>query len=1369
MAYIPISQRQVIQKTTGYIPVSQRSEKPVVSFESEGLLTDFSFGETQGVSQPFTGGGFGFEDIPSMAKTFARETIRQPASVGVEISSRLDKLLGRPKIEQLAPSDFGKVLGLEQTAKFLFGDDPLPSLEKRIAAGTEIAEKLGFEGAAAKVASGFFILGITGLDFLPFGGSVDDVVKALKVANKAGDIAGSYKILRKIGVAEDIIESGGPRFVKFVDDKSIKAGLESFAKIQQTTKVAKPVAKYTPVAERVSKEAVGTGARLAEGERILKSSAENVQNELTRLRNEMAKGRFADESQRTILQGRINNLEETLQTKFGDAKQFPTIHEGGKVKVVEGTPVEIVEGVETFLHKGDDGWIVSEASTGRFIAESRSADGAVAKAHFVIDDQGGKEQLLKLIEEKKLKTPMPTRATAKTILAEVVEGARELPTPAGLPPIPKSKRPPTPRQLGLAPEPAPKITRREDVLLRGQIRAEARTAKAVKKKDIKALDRFAKAQKRQKAREVKAAVATTRKTVIDKLRTASEASQDIKNDIINFVKQNLDPADRGKALTLVRDAKTPKNLSKAFSRINRWAEEAEKKTIKNVIIKLQKQISDSPSIAIDYKDKIKEVLNDFELKGHRQETIDKLKETRDFLAKEEAKGNNVELPKRVLKALETLNRKPFEQLTINELKGALAEIELLEELGRTKFRTRAEFVALQKESILREIAEQGAESLTTNTLIKPEIGERLTITQKARNLLTNTQNQFSRIDKVISPMDVVFDLLDGGKATYEGANFRFFKARVDAGYGRYITRRDVLQNPVVEVSNKYKLQDTNFERMGVVAAREQDGGVEKLINSGFTQKEIDAVKLTSQEQEVLDLMRKTFDSQFPEIRETMRKVYNEPVEKVKNYFSFMTDWKAADDIEVFRRFGANPTDGEGNILSLGRPTKNVSADFTLSRTGAGKQKIKINALDVFLKHTDNTSYLLELGETTKTLGEIANSPAYLNAVGDAGQLLVNEWVDVIARKGGAAGASEIAALDVLRKNVGVGILGLKLSTIAIQPTSLIDGMGFIGSRYTMRGVKEFSTNTEWRKFIGNMPEIKDRIGGEFALRELTDDNFFQEIQRKGFIPLQKLDQITAGMVANGAYIRKMDELGLAIDLTKPYNEEALAYTQLAVRRTQSSGAFKDIPLAVSRGALTGNRSLDRAILQFQNFLLTRWSRIRHDAIRAGIRTGDPKKAIPIFTAIIMAAIASAGIRLGVNRVIDFITGEEDDKDAEERLLSGFIYEMTGNVPFLGTATSMALYDGEMFPILDAPKGAISGLNRVITSKSPEAKMRGFAEFVGSVGQLGGIPGSAQAEQIIRKSVPEPKTKPKKPKQLQTPPGLPKLPSLDVRLPSLPTF
>ncbi len=102
-----------------------------------------------------------------------------------------------------------------------------------------------------------------------------------------------------------------------------------------------------------------------------------------------------------------------------ETKQYPTIHEGGEVKMVEGKPVEIVPGIDTFLHKGDGGWIVSEASTGRYIASSASAEGAVAKAKFEISNVG-EEKFKNFISEKQLSTKSPTLADMKEGDATVI-------------------------------------------------------------------------------------------------------------------------------------------------------------------------------------------------------------------------------------------------------------------------------------------------------------------------------------------------------------------------------------------------------------------------------------------------------------------------------------------------------------------------------------------------------------------------------------------------------------------------------------------------------------------------------------------------------------------------------------------------------------------------------------------------------------------------------------------------------------------------------------------------------------------------------------------------------------------------------------
>ncbi len=104
-----------------------------------------------------------------------------------------------------------------------------------------------------------------------------------------------------------------------------------------------------------------------------------------------------------------NKLLDTLKFNIGRVsdgeKTYKIIKQEG-IREIKGTPVKIVDGVDTFIHKGTDGWVVSEASTGRYLADSVSKEGAIAKAKFNIDNVG-ENKFKQLLSENKLSTIPP--------------------------------------------------------------------------------------------------------------------------------------------------------------------------------------------------------------------------------------------------------------------------------------------------------------------------------------------------------------------------------------------------------------------------------------------------------------------------------------------------------------------------------------------------------------------------------------------------------------------------------------------------------------------------------------------------------------------------------------------------------------------------------------------------------------------------------------------------------------------------------------------------------------------------------------------------------------------------------------------------
>jgi len=399
--------------------------------------------------------------------------------------------------------------------------------------------------------------------------------------------------------------------------------------------------------------------------------------------------------------------------------------------------------------------------------------------------------------------------------------------------------------------------------------------------------------------------------------------------------------------------------------------------------------------------------------------------------------------------------------------------------------------------------------------------------------------------------------------------------------------------------------------------------------------------------------------------------------------------------------------------------------FTKERVGTGKQKINVDAMDVFTRHMNDVAYLLNVGKETKYLGELANSPAYTEMVGDEGQKIVREWIDTIARKGGGFGDQAIRILDAMRKNVGVATLGLRVTSILIQPTAVLQGGALIGT-HVFNGMASL-TNPKWRRFVlDNMPELRERIG---------DDMAFMEFQGKGprdtaaqvlMWPLQKLDALAASSVAIGAYQKYMKDNGLTVDVENP-NRDAIEYAQRIVRRTQSTSAFKDAPQALTRGKLTGNRSFDRAVLQFQSFILNQWSLLRHEGMRAGVGEGNIKQSANVALWTALALFANVAVRRGIKSAL---YGEDDD---ENGFFQDLAKEFLSNVPFVSNLVGTAVY-GSTFPALDIIKRAASGVNRTMNASSSESKIKGLIDAGVSAAAIVGVPVPTQFADFVKKYI-----------------------------------
>lgn len=848
---------------------------------------------------------------------------------------------------------------------------------------------------------------------------------------------------------------------------------------------------------------------------------------------------------------------------------------------------------------------------------------------------------------------------------------------------------------------------------------------------------------KQKAKvESAAKIVQRQKQNIQKIKSAFKkgvrtTKQDIKaaqTAMIEVIKDSgLSAEDRAKFITDIKNLKKPKDLiAKLENVIDR---SVRKQTIER-INKTLNRASRSKVVAVDFVDAIKSVVSGIDTKKRRADTIERIQKTKAFIEK----NPDADLPKSVLRQLEILEKKPISEITTNEILAIADQIDSLYQQGRTKQRLKEQARIRRQEKRLAAIQQQkGTKKFETKEKKLEGFDRPLTGMERIQNAYTSFMNGVQERALATNVPDVFFDMLDGGK-NYAGAIFKNFKKPLDAAHTKYLDTRKKYQDNVKAIARKLNLKAHNYKRIGAYAVLQQDTGRKKLLGMGFTKQDLDNLSLNKKETEMYDAMRVQLDAMRPDVERVMVDVYNEELGAVKNYFPFVTDFDAMHSFEVQDMLG-------DNVPQVSVKRKNVKKDFTESRTG-GAQAVRLDALDIFLKHTDNAAYLVEMGQTIKELQETAKTEQFKNIVGDLSQEFVVEYLDLLARKGRHATADR--GWDIARRNVGAAVLGFKLSTILVQPSALLDAAAQIGSSYVSRGVATFSTNKAARQFIyDNMPEVRERIGDDEAFLNLGGNTKMERFRQMGYQPMQIVDSWAAGSTAIGAYTKAVERKGGVVDFNNP-DQDALVEAQLMVRRSQSSPFQKDAALIVSLGKLfPGSQSYDAMFFQFQNFMLNRWGTIKHD-IPSKLRDENTMEALNAATFIVLAQFAELGIRYGYKVGIplglymatgaDWLKPEEPD---EEKANKQIIAQIANNVPYVSQGMAFLQYNSVPAPVPSMARQILDRANWAARSKDSTKQTKHIAGAVLlTVGMMTGMPGTIQADQILRDALKEDSKKPK---------------------------
>lgn len=849
-------------------------------------------------------------------------------------------------------------------------------------------------------------------------------------------------------------------------------------------------------------------------------------------------------------------------------------------------------------------------------------------------------------------------------------------------------------------------------------------------------------------------------------KATKESIREAKTAVRDYAQEMLPVDERGRFMTVLKNAETPKDVAVALVRIEAAAAAVRKAATVRRIGKLARRALSSPSVSVEAKDAIRALVGNLDLKKRRADVLERYRETKAAVDEALASGRATPLDRKTLRALRVLELRPAFELTEEELGGIMAELEIAERLGREVIRDERAAYAAEKRLLKEALLQPGA--VTPFGLeFRPEAlpGE---VTSRGAKFVEAVRRGFERAQKMhaaLMPHDVIFDRLGGARGDYRSVPAMVFKAPVDAAHGRYVDRFAETFLPLQTLQAELDLSDARMQKIGAWAALRQEGGREKLANVYGARKfgkvgvelspeeraaveaDIDAVSLDADETRMYDAMMAVNRALAPEIARTLREVYNQEFRAVDNYMSFLTDYDAMAEAGVEPHEAFDPS----KMGEFEPRRRNVDRGMAELRKGAGRQIIKLNAYDVMLKHVNQAAYLIEVGRTAKLVAELASDPDVARALGPVGGRLVRDWTDLIARQGGKAGVERMAFLDGLRKNLGAAQLGLRLSSVMVQLSSIPAAATLVDAKYVALGVARMaaaaarSGRSAWRFVFDNMPQLREDTGDDPALVAETGRSLVARARNFGYLPMKSLDRFVRYAVAYGAYRQNLAERGVRYDAAKP-DGEALAWAQLMVRRTQSTGSFVSAPLATTRGGFTGSKSADRLIFQFQSFWMTQWSRIVHDMFRSGIVGGTKALAAGDYA----AAAASYGrasriafwttvelmlvneLRALSQEIVDLVTGAADDEDEDEAgRLEQLAWAIAGTLPGASQVIGIARYGSSGVPLLDSLADVPTGVARAFGASSDESFWKGVTDAVGGAAATLGVPGTGQAAKAVK--------------------------------------
>ena len=596
-------------------------------------------------------------------------------------------------------------------------------------------------------------------------------------------------------------------------------------------------------------------------------------------------------------------------------------------------------------------------------------------------------------------------------------------------------------------------------------------------------------------------------------------------------------------------------------------------------------------VDIAFREQIEALLEDVELRPLSLKETDRRKSAYQFVREMEEAGIQHSIDPEYV---DTISRKSWREMTVEEMRGLADTVRQLEHLGRLKNR----LLSNQAKRSYQEVRDELAGVLEASSKVQ---GRKAKVRREAATRWEKSAQWLSGVWWGHLKISTIARIFDDGKDN--GAFFRHFILPLKQAADREATMTAeaaeklyaVLQ-PLAKHTGRLKgmlEQKRDYQGLGRLT-REQlfavalnmgnAGNLQRLLDgSGWHLADVERAvsTLTAEEWHAVQSVWDLLESYRPQIAALERRMTGvEPDWVEARPFKIMS----ADGVEVELRGGYYPA--KYDLEADGAAEKNEASTEALAQAGAAG--LAAATRRTFTKQradqVKGRPLRLSLTVAYDAVNEIIHDLTHREAVADANRLLNSHTLDTLIRqhygaaakrqltkavKDIAAGNSGAAqALDTisarLRQNVSVAGLGFNVTSAAMQLTGIVPAMTRLGAGYTAKAMMTYFAHpvastrgaNELSEMMANRTRTRFRELNEVANSVNGSDGI---IRRYAYWMMMRMQQIVDTIVWHGAMMKAQDA-GMA-------QEDAVQVADQTVLDTQGGGQAKDLS-ALERGGAT---------------------------------------------------------------------------------------------------------------------------------------------------------------------------------------------------------